>query len=134
MRNQIALGVRLNAHAVTINSSNTKDWQSITKQILNNQIDCLPISPERLSNDQFVTDVLRPISNRIALVVIDEAHCISDWGHDFRPDYRRIGHVLRLLPLETSVLGTTATANNRVIADIETQLGDVHLQRYKTLC
>ncbi|MDD2661138.1 MAG: RecQ family ATP-dependent DNA helicase [Methylococcales bacterium] len=129
MRNQIESAQRLGIVAETMNSTNREDWQSVTQRILNNQVDCLLISPERLANDQFVETVLHPIADRIALMVIDEAHCISDWGHDFRPDYRRIVNILRQLPANTPVLGTTATANNRVIQDIQTQLGNIQIQR-----
>ncbi|KEY57296.1 RecQ family ATP-dependent DNA helicase [Serratia sp. DD3] len=129
MRNQVESAQRLGLVAETINSANTADWQAITQQILSNQIDCLLISPERLANDEFIETVLSPIADRIALMVIDEAHCISDWGHDFRPDYRRIVNILRQLPANTPVLGTTATANNRVVEDIQTQIGDIHIQR-----
>jgi ATP-dependent DNA helicase RecQ len=129
MRNQIESAQRLGIMAETMNSTNREEWQSVTQRILNNQVDCLLISPERLANDQFVETVLQPIADRIALMVIDEAHCISDWGHDFRPDYRRIVNILRQLPSNTPVLGTTATANNRVIQDIETQLGNIQIQR-----
>lgn len=129
MRNQIESAQRLGIIAETMNSTNTDEWQSVTQRILNNQIDCLLISPERLANDNFIETVLQPIADRIALMVIDEAHCISDWGHDFRPDYRRIVNILRQLPGNTPVLGTTATANNRVVADIETQLGDIQIHR-----
>ena len=129
MRNQIAAAQRLGINAVTMNSTNTNDWQAVAEQILANEVDCLLISPERLANDTFVETVLRPIADRIALMVVDEAHYISDWGHDFRPDYRRIVNILRLLPVNVPVLGTTATANNRVIADIKSQLGDIHIQR-----
>ena len=129
MRNQIDAARRLGINAVTINSSNTDDWQAVTQQILADKVDCLLISPERLANNEFVETVLQPIADRIALMVVDEAHCISDWGHDFRPDYRRIVNILRFLPTNTPVLGTTATANNRVIADIQDQLGDIQIQR-----
>ncbi len=129
MRNQIESAQRLGVVAETMNSTNRDDWQSVTQRILNNQVDCLLISPERLANDEFVETVLQPIADRIALIVIDEAHCISDWGHDFRPDYRRIVNILRQLPANTPVLGTTATANNRVIQDIQTQLGNIQIQR-----
>ena len=88
------------------------------------------ISPERLANDEFVTGVLQPIAARIGMLVVDEAHCISDWGHDFRPDYRRIGQVLERLPNNIAVLATTATANHRVERDVGAQLGDnVKVQR-----
>jgi ATP-dependent DNA helicase RecQ len=129
MRNQIDSAQRLGIVAETMNSTNTADWQAVTQRILNNQIDCLLISPERLANDTFIETVLQPIADRIALMVIDEAHCISDWGHDFRPDYRRIVNILRQLPTNTPVLGTTATANNRVVDDIQTQLGDIQIHR-----
>lgn len=129
MRNQIESAQRLGIVAETMNSTNADDWQAVTQRILNNQIDCLLISPERLANDNFIATVLEPIADRIALMVIDEAHCISDWGHDFRPDYRRIVNILRNLPENTPVLGTTATANNRVVEDIQTQLGDIQIHR-----
>ncbi|HEJ9413854.1 TPA: RecQ family ATP-dependent DNA helicase [Proteus mirabilis] len=129
MRNQIESAQRLGIVAETLNSSNQNDWQAVTQQLLNNQIDCLLISPERLANDSFIETVLQPIANRIALMVIDEAHCISDWGHDFRPDYRRIVNILRQLPTNIPVLGTTATANDRVVADIQTQLGNIQIHR-----
>jgi len=129
MRNQIESAQRLGIVAETMNSTNREDWQSVTQRILNNQVDCLLISPERLANDEFVETVLQPVADRLALMVIDEAHCISDWGHDFRPDYRRIVNILRQLPANTPVLGTTATANNRVVQDIQTQLGNIQIQR-----
>lgn len=129
MRNQIESAQRLGIVAETMNSTNQNDWQAVTQRILNNQIDCLLISPERLANDNFIKTVLQPIADRIALMVIDEAHCISDWGHDFRPDYRRIVNILRQLPANTPVLGTTATANDRVVGDIQMQLGDIQIHR-----
>ena len=129
MRNQIESARRLGINAETMNSTNPDDWPSVTQRMLNNEIDCLLISPERLANDTFIETVLQPVADRIALMVIDEAHCISDWGHDFRPDYRRIVNILRQLPPNTPVLGTTATANNRVVKDIQTQLGDIQIQR-----
>ncbi|PKD38114.1 RecQ family ATP-dependent DNA helicase [Methylomonas sp. EFPC1] len=129
MRNQIESAQRLGIVAETMNSTNTADWQAVTQRILANEVDCLLISPERLANDTFIETVLQPIADRIALMVIDEAHCISDWGHDFRPDYRRIVNILRQLPPNTPVLGTTATANNRVVEDIQTQLGNIQIQR-----
>ncbi len=129
MRNQIESARRLGIVAETMNSTNTDEWLSVTQRILNNHIDCLLISPERLANDSFIATVLQPIADRIALMVIDEAHCISDWGHDFRPDYRRIVNILRQLPANTPVLGTTATANTRVVEDIQIQLGDIQIHR-----
>ncbi|WP_234911688.1 DEAD/DEAH box helicase, partial [Vibrio anguillarum] len=129
MRNQIESAQRLGIKAVTMNSTNTADWEKVTQDILADKVDCLLISPERLANDKFVEMVLRPISDNISLMVVDEAHCISDWGHDFRPDYRRIVNILKLLPENTPVLGTTATANDRVVDDIQTQLGNIEIQR-----
>lgn len=130
MRNQIDAANRLGLRAETINSTNTGVWPTVRRDLLKGSIDLLLISPERLANDEFVTDVLQPIAGSIALLVIDEAHCISDWGHDFRPDYRRIGQILALLPGNISVLGTTATANRRVQQDVSEQLGgNVAVQR-----
>ncbi|RVU39956.1 RecQ family ATP-dependent DNA helicase [Rheinheimera riviphila] len=129
MRNQLESAQRLGLVAETMNSSNTDEWESVKQRLLADEIDCLLISPERLANDNFTETVLQPVANHIALMVIDEAHCISDWGHDFRPDYRRIVSILRQLPANTPVLGTTATANNRVVADIQQQLGDLYIQR-----
>lgn len=129
MRNQIESARNLGIMAETMNSTNSDDWKAVTQRMLNDEIDCLLISPERLANDRFIETVLQPIADRIGLMVVDEAHCISDWGHDFRPDYRRIVSILKQLPANTPVLGTTATANNRVVADIQTQLGDIRIQR-----
>lgn len=129
MRNQIDSARRLGIHAETINYTNKDDWDAVKGRLLNNKIDCLLISPERLANDEFVERVLQPMADRISLMVIDEAHCISDWGHDFRPDYRRIVNILKQLPANTPVLGTTATANNRVVQDIQEQIGNIQIQR-----
>lgn len=123
MRNQIAAAKRLGLEALTINSTNQQSWSQVQAQLLANQVDLLLISPERLANDEFVSQTLQPIAARIGLLVVDEAHCISDWGHDFRPDYRRIGQILALLPNNIAVLATTATANHRVTQDVATQLG-----------
>jgi len=129
MRNQIESAQRLGIRAATINSTNPHEQEAVKQALFLGQVDCLLVSPERLANDTFVRTVLMPIADHIGLLVIDEAHCISDWGHDFRPDYRRIVEILRQLPPGVPVLGTTATANDRVIDDIRTQLGDILIQR-----
>jgi ATP-dependent DNA helicase RecQ len=123
MRNQIAAAERIGVKAATINSSNTEEWKTIEAQLLAQQVDLLLISPERLANEEFRDKILLPISQKIGLFVVDEAHCISDWGHDFRPDYRRIVRILQALPQNIPVLATTATANDRVVNDIVNQLG-----------
>jgi len=123
MRNQIEAAERLGLRAATINSANIAEWERVKASLFADQVDLLLVSPERLANDGFVEGVLLPIAERIGLLVVDEAHCISDWGHDFRPDYRRIVQVLRQLPRNIAVLATTATANSRVVADVEAQLG-----------
>ena len=125
MRNQIQAARRLGIRAETINSTNRDNWPSLQQDVRAGTVDALLISPERLANDEFVADVLMPISDGIGLLVVDEAHCISDWGHDFRPDYRRLANVIRHMPENVPILGTTATANNRVIEDVRTQLGNV---------
>ena len=124
MRNQIAMAERLGIRAATINSGNQADWDDVQAGLAADAIDVLLISPERLANERFTRDVLPSIQGSIGLFVVDEAHCISDWGHDFRPDYRRIGRILRLLDRRVPVLATTATANDRVVADVVEQLGD----------
>lgn len=130
MRNQLAAAQRIGIRAETINSSNRADWEQIEDRLRRNEIDLLLISPERLANNDFVARCLLPIAHRIGLFVVDEAHCISDWGHDFRPDYRRIVRVLRALPRNIPVLATTATANNRVVQDIVGQIGtELEVQR-----
>jgi ATP-dependent DNA helicase RecQ len=129
MRNQIGAAERLGIRALSINSTNRDEWPTLKRQILSNQADALLISPERLSNDGFVQDVLLPVANSIGMLVVDEAHCISDWGHDFRPDYRRLVNVLQRMPDNLPILGTTATANDRVIADVQAQLGNIKIQR-----
>jgi ATP-dependent DNA helicase RecQ len=123
MRNQIEAAQRLGLRALTVNSTNQEEWDHVRNELLADQVDLLLISPERLANDEFVAGTLQPIAARIGLLVIDEAHCISDWGHDFRPDYRRIGQVLARLPANIAVLATTATANRRVEQDVAAQLG-----------
>ena len=92
-------------------------------------VDLLLISPERLANEAFRTSVLPHVIPRAGLFVVDEAHCISDWGHDFRPDYRRLVRILEALPANVPVLATTATANDRVVADVAAQLGNLLVHR-----
>ena len=129
MRNQMTVAERLGIRAISINSTNRSEWPDLKAEILGNKVDALLISPERLANDQFVEEVLLPVANRIGMMVVDEAHCISDWGHDFRPDYRRLVNILKLMPPNLPVLGTTATANNRVLDDVKNQLGGFEIQR-----
>jgi len=123
MRDQIQAATRLDLVADTINSSNRDDWDMVEAELLGGTIDLLLISPERLHNIEFRGRLLSPLARAEGLLVIDEAHCISDWGHDFRPDYRRIVRVLDLMPANVPVLCTTATANDRVVNDIVGQLG-----------
>jgi len=108
-----------------MNSSNSDDWQKIETDLKNGECDVLLISPERLANTSFLTSTLPIIANNggIGLVVVDEAHCISDWGHDFRPDYRRIVNIVKGLPKNVPLIATTAIANDRVVADVQAQLG-----------
>ena len=123
MRNQIAAACRMGVHAETINSSNTADWSVVERKVRQDEVDILLISPERLANPQFQNQLLKQIASRIALLVVDEAHCISDWGHDFRPDYRRIARLVSLFPPNLRLLATTATANQRVMDDLKAILG-----------
>ncbi len=123
MRNQIEAAERLGLHAVAINSANRDQWSEHHDEIEAGGVDVLLISPERLANQHFRAEVLPAAGSRSGLLVIDEAHCISDWGHDFRPDYRRLVRVLDLLPAGVPVLCCTATANDRVVGDMTAQLG-----------
>jgi ATP-dependent DNA helicase RecQ len=122
MRNQIEAAGRAGINAVTINSANTEEWEMVEAALVNSTVDVLLISPERLNNPDFRDRVLPPLAARIGLLVVDEAHCISDWGHDFRPDYRRIRDALTRLAPDIPVLATTATANKRVVDDVAEQL------------
>ncbi|MCT1561709.1 RecQ family ATP-dependent DNA helicase, partial [Brevibacterium casei] len=124
MRDQIAAAERAGVRAATLNSSNVTEWDDVLDELRAGSLDVLLISPERLNNPQFRDEVLPQLMRFLGLIVVDEAHCISDWGHDFRPDYRRIGHILSELPGDTPVLATTATANSRVVTDVAEQLGD----------
>ena len=122
MRDQIAAAARIGIRAETINSANADDWAGVTERIAADAVDVLLISPERLNAVDF-RPILADLAGRVGLLVVDEAHCISDWGHDFRPDYRRLLTLIERLPAGVPVLGTTATANDRVTADVAAQLG-----------
>ena len=123
MRNQVAAAQRAGVRAATLNSANVTEWDEVHARIAAGEVDVLLVSPERLTHPAFRDEVLPRLAADAGLVVIDEAHCISDWGHDFRPDYRRIGTLLSELPDGIPVLATTATANARVTADVAEQLG-----------
>ncbi|HEU5355710.1 MAG TPA: DEAD/DEAH box helicase [Actinocrinis sp.] len=123
MRNQIAAAERAGLHAATINSANLTEWSAVEERIRLGEIDLLLISPERLNNPAFRDNVLEKLAAETGLLVVDEAHCVSDWGHDFRPDYRRLRTLIAQLPPGLPVLATTATANARVTADVAEQLG-----------
>ena len=123
MRNQIEAAEGMGVRAETIHSGNRGEWDDVRTKIEADAVDILLISPERLANQRFRSDVLPMVGRRSGLLVIDEAHCISDWGHDFRPDYRRIVRVLNLLPSGAPLLCCTATANDRVVEDVKDQLG-----------
>ncbi|MFI1442718.1 RecQ family ATP-dependent DNA helicase [Streptomyces fructofermentans] len=123
MRNQVEAAARAGIRARTINSSNTEEWDTIQDEVAAGEVDVLLVSPERLNNPDFRDQVLPKLAAATGLLVVDEAHCISDWGHDFRPDYRRLRTMLADLPPGVPVLATTATANARVTADVAEQLG-----------
>lgn len=123
MRNQVAAAERAGVHAATINSSNVTEWAEVQARVVAGDLDVLLVSPERLNNPDFRDEVLPALAARAGLVVVDEAHCVSDWGHDFRPDYRRIRTLIAELGADIPVLATTATANDRVVDDVAGQLG-----------
>ncbi|MEV6161790.1 RecQ family ATP-dependent DNA helicase [Streptomyces sp. NPDC052052] len=123
MRNQVAAAARAGIVARTINSSNVEEWDTVQAEVAAGEVDVLLVSPERLNNPEFRDQVLPRLAAATGLLVVDEAHCISDWGHDFRPDYRRLRTMLADLPSGVPVLATTATANARVTADVAEQLG-----------
>jgi len=124
MRNQVETANRIGIRAETINSSNREHWNTIKAELSRDSCDILLLSPERLGNQEFMKEFFPLINSRAGMLVVDEAHCISDWGHDFRPDYLRITEIARGLPTGIPLLGTTATANDRVIADMKKQLGE----------
>ncbi|GAA2994908.1 RecQ family ATP-dependent DNA helicase [Actinokineospora diospyrosa] len=123
MRNQVDAAARAGVRAATINSSNPEDWEQVQEAVADGDVDVLLVSPERLNNPDFRDTVLPRLTASAGMLVVDEAHCISDWGHDFRPDYRRLRTLLGELPDGVPVLATTATANNRVVQDVAHQLG-----------
>ncbi|MEX1079497.1 MAG: RecQ family ATP-dependent DNA helicase [Homoserinimonas sp.] len=123
MRDQIAAAERAGVRAVAINSTNAHEWADVVRQLDNDEVDVLLVSPERLNNPAFRGQQLPTLIARMGMLVVDEAHCISDWGHDFRPDYRRLRDLITQLAAGIPVLATTATANSRVVADVAEQLG-----------
>src|SRR5215211_393797 len=123
MRNQLLAAERMGVRAATINSDNPNEWDSVERALISDQLDILLVSPERLANERFRSQVLSRVAARIGLLVIDEAHCISDWGHDFRPHYRLLERIVRALPPNLRFLATTATANDRVMDDLRVVLG-----------
>ncbi|MFC7489306.1 MULTISPECIES: RecQ family ATP-dependent DNA helicase [unclassified Knoellia] len=123
MRDQIAAAERAGIRAVSMNSANAQDWDEVRQALASDSVDVLLVSPERLNNPRFRDEQLPDLARRCGLLVVDEAHCVSDWGHDFRPDYRRIRDLLSELPGDVPVLATTATANARVVTDVVEQLG-----------
>ena len=130
MRNQIAAAERMGVRAIRIASDNEPEWEEAEERLWRDETDILLIAPERLGNERFRTEVLAGIAAHISLLVIDEAHCISDWGHDFRPHYRLIERIVRTLPPNLRLLATTATANDRVMDDLAAVLGpNLRVQR-----
>jgi ATP-dependent DNA helicase RecQ len=123
MRNQIAAAERMGVRAETIHSDNQDEWSATEEKLRGDEVDILLISPERLANERFRTQVLVDLAGRISLLVIDEAHCISDWGHDFRPHYRLLERIVQTMPANLRLLATTATANDRVMEDLQNVLG-----------
>ena len=125
MRDQIAAAERAGVRAVAINSTNAHEWTDVLARLDRDEVDVLLVSPERLNNPAFREQQLPALVRRIGMLVVDEAHCISDWGHDFRPDYRRLRDLIAQMPADVPVLATTATANSRVVADVAEQLGSL---------
>ncbi|TFB54774.1 RecQ family ATP-dependent DNA helicase [Cryobacterium tagatosivorans] len=122
MRDQVAAAARAGVRAVSINSSNAHEWADVLRKLQADEVDVLLVSPERLNNPSFRDEQLPALIRRVGLLVVDEAHCISDWGHDFRPDYRRLRDLIAEMPDGVPVLATTATANSRVVTDVAAQL------------
>ncbi|MEY2849008.1 MAG: hypothetical protein RI885_1674 [Actinomycetota bacterium] len=123
MRDQVSAASRAGVRAVAINSANAHEWTDVLESLRRDEVDVLLVSPERLNNPAFRDEQLPALVERAGMLVVDEAHCISDWGHDFRPDYRRLRDLIESLPASVPVLATTATANSRVVEDVAEQLG-----------
>lgn len=123
MRDQVAAAGRAGVRAVAINSANAHEWEETRAKLAADEVDILLVSPERLNNPRFRDEQMPALIERMGMLVVDEAHCISDWGHDFRPDYRRLAELITQLPADLPVLATTATANERVVTDVAEQLG-----------
>ncbi|MFU8947358.1 RecQ family ATP-dependent DNA helicase [Mycetocola zhadangensis] len=122
MRDQVEAAARAGVRAVAINSANPHEWGDVLGKLERDEVDVLLVSPERLNNPRFREEQLPSLVRRTGLLVVDEAHCISDWGHDFRPDYRRLRDLIAEMPTGVPVLATTATANSRVVTDVAEQL------------
>lgn len=121
MQNQIDSAAQLGLSCAQINSR-TKDTRKETLRAMQNgALDLVFVTPESLFRDD-MRNALQ--STEIGMLVVDEAHCISDWGHDFRMEYGRLREVIGRLPANVPLLATTATANDRVIEDLQKQLGD----------
>jgi ATP-dependent DNA helicase RecQ len=130
MRNQLAAAKRMGVRAETINTDNKVEWDAIEARVQADEVDILLVSPERLAKERFQAQLMGQVASKISLLVVDEAHCISDWGHEFRPDYRLLGRIIRSLPRNLRLLATTATANERVLEDLSVVLGpDLHTKR-----
>lgn len=130
IRNQEALAMKFFGLRIrSINSSNYREWETIRKELDDGKVDALIVAPERFGNPTFVSNTLTPIVDTFSLLVIDEAHCISDWGHDFRPDYRRLVNIVSRIPKNAPICCSTATANDRVVVDVEEQIENVKIMR-----
>jgi len=123
MRNQILAAKRMGVRAETVNSSNVEAWEDVFASLASGAVDALLISPERLTNERFQEEVLPRLAEDLGMLVVDEAHCVSDWGHDFRPEYRLLERLIRRLPATVRLIATTATANARVMDDLADVLG-----------
>jgi ATP-dependent DNA helicase RecQ len=129
MRNQVMAGRRMGLRIGALHSGTNDRFDTFVQMIEANNVDVLLVSPERFANAQFLEELLPLDLEKTGLLVVDEAHCISDWGHDFRPDYQRLASLMRQLPPNNPLLATTATANDRVVQDIHDQLGNIRISR-----